>query len=116
RGMSGKMVGVPARKEAIRERGAEIAEHRVEMVLRVPGNDLPTQRPGERSGQPHGRNGGRSNAVRPEAWARDTARSLARDEGRGIGHRFGSSRILSLTPDCAEAPTAPIPAPTSRLP
>ena len=51
-GMAAEMVGVPERQLAVLQGRAEIAQHRVEMVLRIPGHDRAGQRPGRGRGGP----------------------------------------------------------------
>jgi hypothetical protein len=45
-GMAAEMIGIPERKLAMFERGAQIAQHRVEVVLRIPRHHHAGQRPG----------------------------------------------------------------------
>ena len=52
--MAAEMIGVPERQLAVLEGGAEIAQHRVEMVLRVPGHDGAGEGPGSRGDRPGG--------------------------------------------------------------
>jgi hypothetical protein len=58
-GVAAEMVGVPERQLAVLKRGAEIAQHRVEVVLGIPRYDAAGQRPHEGGGHPERENGER---------------------------------------------------------
>ncbi len=57
RRMAAEMVRVPERQLAIRERFAEVTEHGVEVVLRIPRNDAAGQGPGECRAGPEAEDG-----------------------------------------------------------
>src|SRR5829696_1928629 len=56
--MAAEMVRIPERKLTVLQRGAEIAQERIELVLGVPGDDRARERPGRRRERPDGEDGG----------------------------------------------------------
>ena len=94
-GVAGEMIRVPQRKITIREGPPEEAEHRVEMVLGVPGHDLAAQGPGERGGEPDRENRCRCEGFCADARGERAWRPFGLGKARGVGHRDGDCRNFS---------------------
>src|SRR5829696_5681788 len=97
--MAAEMVRIPERKLTVLQRGAEIAQERVELVLGVPGHDRAREGPGGRGERPDGEDGG-------ERQPRLAARAFGVPEcGIGAHHSFILAR---RTPKAGAGASSPI--------